>query len=173
MVTNYKPFAKEYYLKRDGVSAGKENRLTYFDSEYGLLQAGPDKMGCLMSYSREKAYGDEKGSLKLTGTAGTWFMYFKLLETEAVDLSQYKYIEFYIYADFDAPAKLVGDYGLLKGQDAVNLTPKEWTKVRLTIPADGNIANVDFLAMGQQNGDHGVDSDAYNFYISAMYAVKE
>ena len=172
IVTNYKPFVKEYYLSRDGVPTDKANRLTYFDSEYGLLQTEPYAMGCKLSYSTEKAYGDEKGSLKLTGTADSWFMYVRLTETEDINLAEYKYIEFYIYADFDAPAKIVENHGFLDGQPAVNLRAKEWTKVRFAIPLDGNVINVG-MALGLQDGNHGVDSGAFNFYISAMYAVTD
>ena len=64
------------------------------------------------------------------------------------------------------------NHGFLDGQPAVNLRAKEWTKVRFAIPLDGNVINVG-MALGLQDGNHGVDSGAFNFYISAMYAVTD
>lgn len=97
-VTNYKPFLKGFYTVRDGVPTDAEGRVTYFDSEYGTEQVVAEG-GQPVVYATDKKYGDEKGSLLVTGKAGAWNIHLRLSETEMSEFGEYTSVRFYIMAE--------------------------------------------------------------------------
>lgn len=169
-VTNYKQFQKTYFLARDGVPTGEANRLTYFDSEYGLQQIKGMGDSCTAEYTTAKAYGEEKGSIKFTCT-NKWNVYVGLTEIEDIDLSKYAYIEFYIYVENEYNYTMrIGSERYNKGGEVITLQPNEWNLVRLPVKADALLAT-DFLQLLGRDGNTGLDSPKYAFYISSIYGI--
>lgn len=82
-VVGYDEFLRDYYLTRDEVPVDAEDRFTYFDSEYGLQQIEVRGSSATLAYERAIAYGDESGSIKVSGKSGTgssWRIYLGLKE---------------------------------------------------------------------------------------------
>ena len=171
-VTNFDVFVKEYYLKRDGVDTTLENRLTYFDSEYGLQQLISRGNSCTTAYTTAMAYGSEKGSVLITAT-NQWRVYVGLAKLEEIDLSQYSYIEFYIYVEntWDYPV-ILGASRYNEGGEELVLEANRWNQVKLPLYEDRLLAT-DFLQLCGKDGNTGLDSSNYKFYISSIFALKE
>ena len=174
-VTNYKQFLKTYYVVRDGVPTDAEGRVTYFDSEYGLYQIEAKKNAqgkpyCVASYSTDRAYGDEKGSIMFTCT-DQWNVYVGLTEVENIDFAAYDYIEFYIYVEnsHNYPMR-IGANRYNDGGEEIVLQPNEWNHILLPLYEDRLLAQDFFQFLGKDGGT-GLDSSAYKFYISAIYAT--
>ena len=179
-VVGYDEFLRDYYLTRDNVPTDAADRITYFDSEYGLQQIEVRGSSATLAYEKAVAYGDEAGSIRVSGKSGTgssWRIYLGLLKTEAADMRKYEYIEFYIYVsnglsinDIEVAGGSRG--GFNAGGAAVPLELNAWTKVRLPVPADGVVTDTDMLCLQRKDSDnHGLDSENYVFYISAIYGV--
>lgn len=167
--SNYRSTLKSYYLTRDGVDTTAENRLTYFDSEYGTMQiANTNSAGARYSYVTDKKYDSEHGSL-LIELGTQWFGDFKFVSTEA-ELSNYDYVQFYVYYETTNgntyPAKVYKEYGC---EQEIVLTQNGWTKVTLKV-TDG-FANNAFRFSRVDTTNNGLDQYLYKFYISAVYGV--
>ena len=185
-VTNYKSFLKTYYTTRDDVDTDAEHRINYFDSEYGIEQVNS---AATLGYSTMSPTGYDGGSIKASGNGSTWVMGFKFTEFEGKFADKeyvkenYSYVEFYVYngsVGGDAYRKSiyisVTAGGFLKSGDRIELPIDTWTKVRLPIPADGDLSNAAgngwaFVLEHGNASNNGLDNANYTVYISAVYGV--
>ena len=94
-----------------------------------------------------------------------------MTEIEDIDLSKYAYIEFYIYVENEYNYTMrIGSERYNKGGEVITLQPNEWNLVRLPVKADALLAT-DFLQLLGRDGNTGLDSPKYAFYISSIYGI--
>jgi len=105
-----------------------KNKMASFDKPYGLNQIGLT-YGMVPSYSTDRAYLDEDGSLKLqvdTRYARSESQ-FAFGNFHIKDVSKDKEVYFYVYNDTDSRIKLCFNW-----VGATTLRSKRWTEVRFT-----------------------------------------
>ena len=173
----YKPFIKGYYLERDGVPTDEPHRLNYFDSEYGTMQiinTNTDPNPILITYSTNYKYGDEAGSLMLTGNTGTnnYQMFFQFTDAEIADLSNYYAIKFYVYTQNSHRDCIIHASGINTTGAAIALPRYEWTEVIVPVPASKTLVGQS-IRLQTNDGAHGVNNPNYRFYFSAFYGLEK
>ena len=138
-VTNYGAFAnkiKNYYSLAYPTTPN-DDKAYLFDSPYGVRQIksaygqnGPELVDLTTSFTSDKAYGEEGGSLKVTSTGDAWniSVYFGFSD---IDLYGYTKLTFYLYFDFCDKAILnIWDTEM----DGVTVTGKgAWQKVEMSL----------------------------------------
>ena len=176
--SDYNAALKNYYLTRDGVDTAAANRITYFDSEFGITQiVNTNSSKVRYVYSTEERYGDEKGSL-LIEAGSQWFAKFGFVNVEG-DLSKYDYLQFYVkYKNTHNNENLTAM--VFKANGAVKDIPlkyNEWTLVTLKLTNggftedDGSPSDTAFVFSRVDYNNNGMDLDIYRFYVSAVYGV--
>ena len=172
-VTNYADFAnkvKGYYSTKYPTTSN-ENKAYLFDSPYGERQIqstygtnGPETVALTASFTSEKSYGGEGGSLKVTSTGDAWNMmvYFGFSE---IDLYGYTKLTFYVYYDFCDKAIInIWDTQM----DTVTVTGKgAWQKVEMSLVS--YIKTMEGLYIHVYFDDWGTAMTAgQSFYISSI-----
>lgn len=135
--TNTVTAGSEFYIsamfakKQDvtGPSEVKDDVIMYFDEPWGYYQGiSGHAIVYKLSHVTDVKYGEEAGSLKVTLQRGKEGNNYVLQNPAITDISNYDYIEFYVYNPNQASVALQ-----IAGCDAVTCAPGEWTQVRFMV----------------------------------------
>ena len=172
----------EYEVEATGPSEIIDGKVLYSDEEFGVSQVKTLWNNFHLSYSTEKAYGEETGSLKVTVpvTGGDYIILDRIIES---DISDYTHLVIRIYNDNDYPV-----YSGYCWFGDITLAPKTWTELKVSVK-DLDTQNVTHpsvagIVINSKNitnlslrlfDDYAANtvSGGSTFYLSAMYAVTE
>lgn len=158
-----------------GIKEEIPDKITYFDEPFGTTQAtmywpGPNKI----EYDSEIAYGDENGSLKVVAKGTQDWNYLLLSNPWLKDVSQYDYLEFYVYNPTEHPFMIEpGCSGL-----PMKCEPKEWSRIILPTSyiTDGKCTQMSNAVIKTNNISnmpiryYGFNMNAgEGFHVSAIY----
>ena len=171
----------EFAVTATGPSEIVEGKIIYSDELFGASQFKLHWSTWTVSYSTEKAWKDEAGSVKVTAPSGgtDYLIFSKLIQK---DVSEYDYLVVRIYNDNDYPVWT----GCTWFGDSI-LLPNEWTEIRYDLetlnekgshPAIGALkpSSSDLTNLGIRFWDasgNNVITAGSKFYISNIYAVKQ
>lgn len=172
----------EYEVEATGPSEIIDGKVLYSDEEFGVSQVKTLWNNFQLSYSTEKTYGEEAGSLKVTVpvTGGDYIILDRIIES---DISDYTHLVIRIYNDNDYPV-----YSGYCWFGDITLAPKAWTELKVSVE-DLDTQNVTHpsvagIVINSKNitnlslrlfDDYAANtvSGGSTFYLSAMYAVTE
>ena len=166
---------KRFYLARDRVNTTAANRLTYFDSEYGVNQMNSSHS---VTYDRNMSRHDEgKGAVCVQGGGGDgWNIKMSFQALEQSNLAErYSALKFYVYNQnpwnvtmqlfLNAESNPIYAEGTT---DKLQIGYNTWTEI--TVPITSSITQLNFIFQ-QWGNSGGIDGDSYKVYFSAVYGV--
>ncbi len=171
----------EYEVEAVGPDAVVPGKVVYFDEPFGMSQVKTLWNGFHLSYTTEKAYGEEAGSTKVVTDIDTdYIMLDRIIES---DVSEYTHLVVRIYNDNDFPV-----YSGYCWFADLTLAPHAWTELKIPV-SDLDERNVSHpsvagIVINSRNITNlslrlfsSYDTNAIpknsKFYFSAMYAVVE